>query len=218
MSYNAPDPSDARRKWDRAEYERLAQERLQLEKEEQEAEESGGVGPSRRHADPSQRREILKPRDYKIDLDSRLNKSVVINKNAPGGAEAGGYYCNVCDCVVKDSINFLDHINGKKHQRNLGMSMKVKRATVEDVKLRLQAKKLQKEEKKEYDWDERMRELQEEETKMQEYKKVKRQEKKLKRRVQMSSDDSVADFGGGEQPEMAALMGFAGFNTSKKPK
>jgi U4/U6.U5 tri-snRNP component SNU23 len=35
--------------------------------------------------------------------------------------------------MVKDSANFLDHINGKKHQRALGMSMRVERATLDQV-------------------------------------------------------------------------------------
>ncbi len=48
-------------------------------------------------------------------------------------------------------------------QKNLGMSMRVKKSTLEDVKERFQLKKAEKEEKKkEYDYQERIRELQEE--------------------------------------------------------
>ncbi|XP_062590323.1 zinc finger matrin-type protein 2-like [Saccostrea cucullata] len=121
-------PGDHRRKWDKEEYERLAQERLEeeqrklLEKELRE---------------PPQKRELLKPREYKVDLDSKLGRSQVITKTTPA-SQQGGYYCNVCDCVVKDSINFLDHINGKKHQRNLGMSMKIERSSLDQVKKRFE--------------------------------------------------------------------------------
>ncbi|THG10320.1 hypothetical protein TEA_000126 [Camellia sinensis var. sinensis] len=40
---------------------------------------------------------------------------------------------SVWECVVKDSANYLDHINGKKHQRALGMSMRVEQASLEQV-------------------------------------------------------------------------------------
>ena len=70
---------------------------------------------------------------------------------------------------MKDSINFLDHINGKKRksshfnftylvnlctatdQRNLGMSMRVEQSTLEQVKRRFEiVKKKKDEEKKKY--------------------------------------------------------------------
>ena len=49
-----------------------------------------------------------------------------------------GWHCKVCDCFLKDSLTYLDHINGRKHQRKLGFSMRVERSSKEDVKARLE--------------------------------------------------------------------------------
>ena len=60
---------------------------------------------------PPGQRDLLRAREYKVDLDSRLNKTSVVTAN--DNRDGAGYYCEVCDCVIKDSMNFLDHINGK---------------------------------------------------------------------------------------------------------
>lgn len=191
-------PDDHRRKWDRKEYERKAQDRVKATKEEDQSED----GPVSR--------ELLKRRDYKVDLDSKLGKSVVISKTTPS-SQSGGYYCNVCDCVVKDSINFLDHINGKKHQRNLGMSMKVERSSLDQVKERFQKNKKKMEEKqKDYELDVKVREAKEEEDRYKEYKREKRKDRKRK------AEDDVDEESAGMSSEMAAIMGFAGFGGAKK--
>lgn len=192
-------PDDHRRKWDRKEYERKAQDRLRSKDDEEGTSDDAPVS-----------RELLKRRDYKVDLDSKLGKSVVISKTTPS-SQSGGYYCNVCDCVVKDSINFLDHINGKKHQRNLGMSMKVERSSLDQVKERFQRNKKKMEEKhKEYELDVKVREAKEEEDRYKEYKKEKRKDRKRK------ADDDLDDESGGVSNDMAAIMGFAGFGGGKK--
>ena len=38
---------------------------------------------------------------------------------------------------MKDSLTYLDHINGKKHQRNLGMSMRIERSSLDQVSRKL---------------------------------------------------------------------------------
>lgn len=195
-------PDDHRRKWDRAEYERLAEERKREEREQYEEEDEKG-----KRTKPV-KRDLLKQREYKVDLDSKLGKSIVINKSTPT-SQCGGYYCNVCDCVVKDSINFLDHINGKKHQRNLGMSMRIERSSLDAVKQRFQVnKKKMEEKKKEYDMASRMQEIAEEEEKLKEYRKEKRKEKRKAEEMMEENEQSSS--------ELSSIMGFSGFGSSKK--
>ncbi|KAL9988235.1 hypothetical protein ACROYT_G002659 [Oculina patagonica] len=197
-----------RRTWDREEYEKKAKEREE-ELEDDEDDDEEGSSSKRRSSAPV-KRELLKRRQYDVDLEANLGKSVVITKTTPL-SHTGGYYCNVCDCVVKDSVNFLDHINGKKHQRNLGMSMRVERSSLDQVKRRFETNKRKREEEKqkkgkEYDLEERMAELREEEEQRKQQRKIARKEKKQKPVV----DDGDID------PDLAATMGFAGFGTSKK--
>lgn len=191
-------PDDYRRKWDKEEFEKIAKAKLdEDDDDEDEWKSSGRQSPVKR--------EFLKPRDYRVDLESKLGKTTVITKTTPA-SQTGGYYCNVCDCVVKDSINFLDHINGKKHQRNLGMSMRVERSTLDQVKQRMEMNKRKKEEKqKEYDFEQRLQELKDEEEKLKEYRREKRKERKRKAAESLDGDVGVA-----------AIMGFSGFGSSKK--
>merc|ERR1711874_734712 len=189
---------DHRRKWDTVEFEKVAKAREDVEK-------AINRDKSRDVKEDPVKRELLKIRDYKVDLDSRLGKSVIVQKNTHTGEGAGGYYCNVCDCVVKVSINFLDHINGRKHQRNMGMSMKIERSSLDQVKERFAINKRKMEEKKkEYDFEERMRELKEEEEKQREYRRNK------KKRKLEEVEEPAGD------PDMMAMMGFSGFGGSKK--
>ncbi len=144
-----------RRTWDKEEFEKLAKERLKEEDDSDNSDDDGRVPV---------KRDMLQARQYGVDLSSKLGKNIIITKTTPL-SEQGGYYCNVCDCVVKDSINFLDHINGRKHQRNLGMSMRVERSSLDQVKNRFEANKRKKEEEKkkiEYNFESRIKELKEE--------------------------------------------------------
>ena len=199
-------PVDHRRKWDKDEYERLAQERILGDGSDSDSDD----GAKKKAV----KRELLKHRDYKVDLDSKLGKTQVITKTS-ALSNSAGYYCNVCDCVVKDSINFLDHINGKKHQRNLGMSMKVERSSLDQVKNRFEMlKKKKDEQKKEYNLEERMLEIAEEEERAKEYRRERRQEKKRKARESQEDDEDLGEL----DPDFAATMGFAGFGGGKKKR
>lgn len=71
-------PEDHRRKWDRDEYEKLARKRLMDDLDD---DRNKDISPIKR--------EMLKQRDYRVDLDSKLGKSVVITKATPSSQSGG---------------------------------------------------------------------------------------------------------------------------------
>ncbi|KAF7126293.1 hypothetical protein RHSIM_Rhsim11G0094200 [Rhododendron simsii] len=168
-----------RRKFDREEYLQRARER-----EEQEAD---GRFKSKSKGPPVQRKP-LKHRDYEVDLNSRLGKT------------QAGYFCSVCECVVKDSANFLDHINGKKHQRALGMSMRVERSSLEQVVMLLSTAGMS--------LNLSFREWCRSDLNVSRSAKI--QNLLLKKKEKAAEEEPELD------PDVAAMMGFGGFGSSKK--
>ncbi|KAJ1658959.1 U4/U6.U5 snRNP associated protein [Dispira simplex] len=201
-----PKDTNFRRTWDRAEYERRARERDRETREavEDEDRRRKGLAPLKRpglgqsRSNTLTQRRLLQGRTEKLDLEAQLGQTRVVQSTTEASKQPG-FYCKVCDCVVKDSVAYLDHINGKNHQRNLGMSMKVERSTLEQVRARLQMLKAKKKETvKEYDIEERIRQLKE---KDQEEKRQRRQRRKDKKRTATAVPDGDID------PNIAAMMG-----------
>ena len=125
-----------------------------------------------------------------------------------------GYYCEVCDVTLQDSITWLDHINGQKHQRNMGMSMRVECSTLEQVKARIAMNvrrvQLAKSGPTRYDLDARVAALEESEAAEKRAKKQERKKRKLEQRAATEGAPPEVD------AETMAAMGFGSFGGSRK--
>jgi len=120
------------------------------EKEEFKSARPGSSGPS------FSNRAFLKARQIKVDLEGKIGTTEIINgslanvssnsvsslSTLPSSSVTDsvnktingvGWHCKICDCSLKDSLTYLDHINGRKHQRYLGYSMRVKKCRKEEV-------------------------------------------------------------------------------------
>lgn len=127
----------SRRSWDVDAYERRAKERKRAESEaEQEKLRARKASRQRPHIgdDPfAPTRAWLQKRDHSIDFESKVGSSEIV-----GSIQGGGFTCKTCDVTLKDSNRYLAHVNSKAHQKALGMSMRVKRSTPEEVRLAFQ--------------------------------------------------------------------------------
>jgi U4/U6.U5 tri-snRNP component SNU23 len=130
---------------------------------------------------------------------------------------------------LKDSHTYLDHINGRKHQRNLGFSMRVERSTKDQLRDRLQALTKQKEAAAEpllaTNFDELVKQKDEQVQRRKEERQRKRQERKQK--LPQAPPEPEPELGNGDEhnveeegidPALAAMMGFGGFGGGNKTR
>lgn len=115
-----------RRTWDKEFYEKRARERSEqgddfdaggaasktkkFIKEEFKSAEEGAAGPM------GSQRAFIKSRENKIDLETKVGKTEIINPTCVESSRGAGFWCEVCSCLLKDSASYLDHINGKKRK------------------------------------------------------------------------------------------------------
>ena len=180
------------------------------DKEEFRPAASGTAGPE------GSDRAFLKARSGRVvDIDSRVGRVEMVSAEAAattkalsadesnigkqGVVKTGiGWHCKVCDCFLKDSHTYLDHINGRKHQRKLGYSMRVERSTKEDLVAKLQALTSKKKDEEnlaqqfdeEVDFNRIVQAKDEELQKRREERKKKRKEKKMMMKLGQSGDDT----------------------------
>ncbi|KAJ7647192.1 hypothetical protein FB45DRAFT_821852 [Roridomyces roridus] len=210
--------TDFRKKWDKEEYAERAKKRDLEERERmQENDErmKQGKRPRKgpRRDDLPKPTELMKQREAPLELDKNLNKTMVVSN--PGGRGAGqpGFHCETCNRTYKDSVGYLDHINSRAHLRALGQTTKLERSTLEQVRARialLREKTKDVTTAKAYDFDQRLAEVRAKEQAIRDEKKAAKKAEKEKIRLELIKD------AGGEDDEMAKMMGFGGFGSSKK--
>jgi U4/U6.U5 tri-snRNP component SNU23 len=128
--------------WNNEEYFKKAENLIKEEKVKNEHDVKELKKRKRMERDPLHQgliveRAKLKARQFDLNLKVPLGKTQIIG-NTTSLSQQAGFYCSVCECVLKDSVTYLDHINGKWHMRALGMSMRVEKVGADRVRMRIE--------------------------------------------------------------------------------
>lgn len=186
----AANDTDFRKTWDRAEYEAKAKKEQEERREEGKARYEAKLEGKKWHkpVDVSNL-DSTSSRAGRVDVTSMIGKSTLV----PAGSAIGkrgrgaGFYCDACDLTYKDNVQYVEHLNSKQHLINTGQSGDVVRATLQDVRDRLEMLKQRKREMEEedkrmgeIDLDARLKKTEEIEEKEREERRRKRNEKRRK--------------------------------------
>lgn len=225
----AASDTDFRKTWDLDEYAAKAKDREVKEKEESKARWEAKVAGKKYHKPLTGDETYTTARRNVIDLTAQVGKTQLIPAGAGVGkrGRSAGFYCEACDLTFKDNLQWVEHLNTTQHLHNTGQTAEVKRATVEEVRDRIDfyvRRKEDLEKEKVTSLQERLA-LREEETKKEaEEKRQNRRDEVEKKRAERESaakikteyGDDVRVEGEHDEDDMMAAMGITGFGTSKK--
>lgn len=176
---------------------------------------SAPVDPNARR----RRKELPKPTkamqahdDLKLDELSGTSR-LVDHEDSQG--RGPGFFCEVCKKMCKDSVGYLDHINGRMHLRRLGQKTQAERATLEQVRERIAAVRAERSlgatAAQRYDFDARLKEIAEEQRReRQAQRRDKRDERFRKRQKQMHEAPQPE-----EASDVMSAMGFSSFGPKR---
>ena len=185
---------DHRRKWDRQEHERSASMALKG------SEGSSDLSLEEKHHTSL---EYLTPSTDKIDFDSYTSRTATIGTCVSKSYNSGGFHCSVCDIIVKDNLTYLDHVNCRRHLKLLGMSMKTRRSTFQEVRRKLRGKKNDSEKPDVVDVKINFREIEEENERMADLEELRKNKKQRLRKEET-------------ERELQEVMSFSNFVMNKK--
>ncbi|KAG0701348.1 hypothetical protein DFH29DRAFT_982751 [Suillus ampliporus] len=210
--------TDFRKKWDKEEYAERARKKDDEERTRmQENEERMKQGKKPRKApkeDLPKPTELMKRREGSLELDKNLGKTMVVQNPGARGPGQPGFFCETCSRNYRDSTGYLDHINSKAHLRKLGQTTRVERSTLAQVRARiayLREKTKEASSAKAFDFDQRLAEVKAKEDARRAEKKAQKQAQKEEARLALVKDSAMDG-----DDEMAKLMGFGGFGSTKK--
>ena len=83
--------------------------------------------------------------DDSVDLEANVGKRAAVTADTPLRSAvrkinpttkvdaSGGFYCEICSIVAKDSNSYLDHLNSNAHTSKLGMTRRAEKSSVSSV-------------------------------------------------------------------------------------
>lgn len=153
-----------------------------------------------------------------LDLDKNLGTTTLVDNvvGTGGGTNGPGFYCDACRRMFKDSVAYLDHINGRSHLRKVGQATQVGRSSLKQVRARIAAvieeRRLGQTPDQRYDFDRRIQQIADEQRREREAKKSEHQKRRAARAQEAAAPHEATE----DDEAMMAAMGFASFGSTKK--